>query len=63
MVDVVHDALHVLGEDACHKVKADQVVIRLKLPDLSVLSPIGHFTETTTFHQEVLLKAYLALKE
>lgn len=62
MAEVFQDALHVVRVDARHKVEADQVVVGPELPNLSVLCSIVHLTQTTSFHQTVLLKAHLTLK-
>lgn len=59
--EVLQDALHVRRVDPGEEVETHQVVVGAVLSDLSVLSAVSHGTQSTSFHQYVLLKAKLSL--
>lgn len=58
---IFKDTLHVSGVDLCHKIEADQVMVRLKLPNFPVLRPVVQFFQATSFYQAVQFKAHLTL--
>lgn len=58
---IFKDTLHVSGVDPCQEIKADQVMVRLKLPNFAVLRPVVQFFQATSFYQAVQFKAHLTL--
>lgn len=62
ILEICQDALHVAGVDAGQEIEADQVVVRAELADLSVPCSVVHGNQLPPFHQVVLLKVHLSLK-
>lgn len=59
--EIFKDTLHVFGVDPRHEIEADQVMVRLKLPNFAVLCPVVQFFQATSFYQAVQFKAHLTL--